>query len=69
MSLYERTRALGGSFEIGLAPGKGTTATLTLPLGNSGENKVLSAEFNNSAPKTQVSALPGRSGHVQLLQS
>ena len=68
MSLYERTRALG-VIRDRVGSGQGNHATLTLPLGSSAENKVLSAEFNNSAPKTQVSALPGRSGHVQLLQS
>ena len=30
-SIRERMRALGGTFEIDSAPGKGTTATLTLP--------------------------------------
>ena len=33
-SIRERMRALGGSFEIESAPGKGTTATLILPLSN-----------------------------------
>jgi PAS domain S-box-containing protein len=33
-SVRERMRALGGSFEIESSPGKGTTATLILPLGN-----------------------------------
>jgi signal transduction histidine kinase/ActR/RegA family two-component response regulator len=32
-SIRERMKALGGSFEIQSAPGQGTTATLTLPLG------------------------------------
>jgi PAS domain S-box-containing protein len=32
-SIRERMKALGGRFEIESAPGKGTTATLTLPLG------------------------------------
>jgi PAS domain S-box-containing protein len=32
-SIRERMKALGGSFEIDSAPNKGTTATLTLPLG------------------------------------
>ncbi|HEY5931663.1 MAG TPA: response regulator, partial [Nitrospira sp.] len=32
-SIRERMRALGGSFDIQSAPGKGTTVTLTLPLG------------------------------------
>jgi CheY-like chemotaxis protein len=31
-SIRERMRALGGTFEIDSAPGKGTTAVLTLPL-------------------------------------
>jgi signal transduction histidine kinase len=31
-SIRERMKALGGSFEIQSAPGKGMTATLTLPL-------------------------------------
>ncbi len=33
-SIRERMRALSGSFEIESSPGKGTTATLTLPLRN-----------------------------------
>jgi len=33
-SIRERMRALGGSFEIESSPGKGTTATLILPLSN-----------------------------------
>ena len=32
-SIRERMRTLGGSFDIQSAPGEGTTATLTLPLG------------------------------------
>jgi PAS domain S-box-containing protein len=32
-SIRERMKALGGSFDIQSAPGKGTTATLVLPLG------------------------------------
>jgi CheY-like chemotaxis protein len=32
-SIRERMRALGGTFEVESAPGKGTTATVTLPVG------------------------------------
>ena len=35
-SIRERMRALGGTFEIDSAPGKGTTAALTLPLTDEG---------------------------------
>jgi PAS domain S-box-containing protein len=41
-SIRERMRALGGTFDIESAPGKGTTATLTLPLQVDG-----TAEFEN----------------------
>jgi PAS domain S-box-containing protein len=41
-SIRERMRALGGTFDIESAPGKGTTATLTLPFQVDG-----TAEFEN----------------------
>ena len=37
LSIQERMRALGGSFEIHSVPGQGTTATLLLPLARNGE--------------------------------
>jgi PAS domain S-box-containing protein len=58
-SIQERMRALGGTFDVQSAPGRGTTATLALPIRSSAENKVLSAELSgkNSALKSQDSAL------------
>lgn len=55
-SIQERMLALGGSFEIESVPGKGTIATLVLPVGASAE---LSGK--NSAFKAQDSTLSGRS--------
>jgi PAS domain S-box-containing protein len=43
-SIRERMHALGGLFELLSAPGKGTTATLTLPITNIAEAKNLSSE-------------------------
>ncbi len=37
LSIQERMRALGGSFDIHSVPGQGTTATLLLPLARDGE--------------------------------
>lgn len=57
LSIRERMRALGGSFDLKSAPGKGTTATLTLPLAASAESKVLSADNFQNQSRTQYSEL------------
>ncbi len=54
-SIKERMTALGGWFAVDSAPGKGTMATLTLPLPGSAETKVLSPE--SGLQKTQHAAL------------
>jgi signal transduction histidine kinase/CheY-like chemotaxis protein len=63
-SIRERMKALGGSFEIESAPGKGTTATLTLPLGG-GEalsGKALGIELENEVRHSgSLNAGPQRS--------
>ncbi len=69
-SIQERMKALGGSFDIESAPGKGTTATLMLPLGGGAaartEELGLRTELSDgSALKAQHSALPGRSALQQ----
>ncbi|HEX6727807.1 MAG TPA: response regulator, partial [Nitrospira sp.] len=56
-SIQEHMRALGGSFDIQSSPGKGTTATLMLPLATRTEL----SESDGSALNAQHSALPGRS--------
>lgn len=43
-SIQERMRAMGGSFTIDSAPGKGTTATLVLPAGRRAEETVVNRE-------------------------
>ncbi len=67
-SIRERMKSLGGSFDFESAQGQGTTAILTLPLGNvrmpSSEFKVLSSklsESDNSKLSTQHSRLPSHS--------
>jgi CheY-like chemotaxis protein len=51
-SIRERMNALGGSFDIQSVSGKGTTATLTLPLGTSAELSV-STPLPKERPVTQ----------------
>lgn len=48
-SIQERMRALGGSLELESAPGKGTTATLVLPLLSRAEDQVLNSESSGTA--------------------
>jgi len=50
--------ALGGTFELLSAPGKGTTAVLTLPLTESAESGVLSPESARPTISSRDSALP-----------
>jgi PAS domain S-box-containing protein len=57
-SIRERMKALGGTFEIESASGRGTTATLVLPLRSPAESKVLTCESEyqegpHMAPSTQ----------------
>jgi CheY-like chemotaxis protein len=58
-SIRERMTALGGEFHLDSAPGKGTTATLVLPLGNtSSQLGVKSAELaGGSSESTERSQL------------
>jgi CheY-like chemotaxis protein len=51
-SIRERMKALGGSFELETAPGKGTTALLTLPLSRD--------NVQSAGPENQFSELPGQ---------
>lgn len=48
-SIQERMRALGGSFTVQSAPGKGTTATLVLPLARNAEDNRLSPELSGAS--------------------
>jgi len=57
-SIRERMHALGGLFELLSAPGKGTTATLTLPITNIAEAKNLSSESSLPKLSRQDSSLP-----------
>lgn len=47
-SIRERMRALGGRFDLESAPGKGTRATLVLPLGSGSETSETSATSEKS---------------------
>jgi signal transduction histidine kinase/ActR/RegA family two-component response regulator len=53
-SIGERMRALGGSFEIESSPGKGTTATLILPLSNARAASTEGSEYK-TAPSARES--------------
>lgn len=68
-SIGERMLAIGGSFDIQSSPGKGTTATLLLPLaknaGQSGAGVRIDAE--DSAANPQGSARSGPSTRVLLV--
>ena len=67
-SIRERMRGLGGSFQIESAPGKGTTATLVLPLAVTGEVEVkVQAEAEKSFSSTLVSTLPPPASRVRVL--
>jgi PAS domain S-box-containing protein len=55
-SIRERMRALGGTFDIESAPGKGTTATLTLPLSDAVRSEGLGVRGEESTDLTH--ALP-----------
>src|SRR5690348_6629554 len=68
-SIQERMRALGGSFEIESAPGKGTTATLMLPLRSSAECSVPSVEPSGIAAHVRGKHLAPRTQHSGLQQN
>jgi PAS domain S-box-containing protein len=52
-SIQERMRALGGSFELQSAPGKGTTAMLMLPMRRNVDQEGLRAVSSKTAGKTR----------------
>ena len=60
-SIRERMHALGGTFELLSAPGKGTTAVLTLPITDRAESDALSPESARPAISHRASALPSYS--------
>jgi PAS domain S-box-containing protein len=68
-SIRERMHALGGTFELFSAPGKGTTAVLTLPLpAVSAELGVLGSESAGQAVSDQPSAIRFESHHAEHSQ-
>ena len=62
-SIRERMHALGGTFELLSAPGKGTTAVLTLPIASSAESEMPSPESPRPALSSRDSA---RSSYTPL---
>ncbi|HJT20339.1 MAG TPA: PAS domain S-box protein [Nitrospira sp.] len=69
-SIRERMRALGGSFDIESGPGKGTTATLILPMRRAGEAaETLSVRRDASSveAQTQEIARPGISEYASRI--
>ena len=61
-SIGERMRALGGTFDLDSAPGKGTTATLTLPLLGDGVPECERLELD-------IESEPGSKGLARRLDS
>lgn len=61
-SIRERMKALGGRFDLQSAPGKGTMATIGLPLAASGSGCVVNSE--RPASSKQKSKTPPHSEHV-----
>jgi CheY-like chemotaxis protein/anti-sigma regulatory factor (Ser/Thr protein kinase) len=53
-SIRERMKAMGGRFEIHSAPGRGTTATLILPLAESGGRQVASDSDGKASGQVQT---------------
>lgn len=69
-SIRERMKALDGAFEIESAPGKGTTARLTLPLQQRGGPQVAAGvdrRPSRPAPVPRLSPQPGRPIRVLLV--
>ena len=70
-SIQERMKALGGSFTIESAPGQGTTASLTLPLGRSsqGATDVASSHVSLEVSEPQLAWLRpgGTKEHIAVL--
>ncbi|MDI3463758.1 MAG: Circadian input kinase A [Nitrospira sp.] len=60
-SIRERMRALGGSFDIQSAPGRGTTAMLVLPLARSAEPKVVSPALGGTEQSIHPASGPPQS--------
>ncbi|MBX3330139.1 MAG: response regulator [Nitrospira sp.] len=67
LSIQERMWALGGSFVIESAPGKGTTATLLLPLARNDEVEGKAAGPKNGPPSTLASTLPPPASRIRVL--
>ncbi len=61
-SIRERMKALGGRFELHSAPGQGTTATLTLPLGTTDERRLKTASTSKAIEQGRVVMKPGCDG-------
>ncbi len=66
LSIQERMKALGGSFEIESAPGKGTTATLVSPLRDDVKDKALGVRSGEAASGV-VSRLTPYASRVRVL--
>ena len=67
-SIRERMKALGGVFEIESASGRGTTATLTLPLAARGEERMARAvPLDPSSRTTERSPLSQKSVSTRVL--
>jgi CheY-like chemotaxis protein len=65
-SIGERMRALGGTFDFKSIPGKGTSATLSLPLPSAGGEPRSHAAAPRSAPVQQVQQAPAEPGYADL---
>ncbi|HWV45516.1 MAG TPA: response regulator [Nitrospira sp.] len=65
-SIRERMKALGGDFEIQSAPGEGTTATLSLPVGTRTEDSGLKTESSEKPVGRQPSLISSPSDRSVL---
>lgn len=57
-SIRERMRAMGGDFAVESAPGKGTRATLTLPLALRGDRDLRDQREGHDSPAAPAAAVP-----------